>query len=81
MPHRLDRARGHWSWRGQTQPAFVVPPGPGQAWVWDCPWVPHLAPESREVVIAWRGIEVARTCKLTPDLVGLFKGGPGSAGR
>lgn len=64
MPDRpawIDAARGQWSWRGQARPPFAVVPGPGQRSVWDYPRPPRLALESREVVIRWGDIEVART--------------------
>ena len=36
-------------------------PGPGQESVWDYPRPPRLAPDAREVVVRWGGVEVART--------------------
>mgnify|MGYP000108330570 FL=1 len=60
-PDWLKAARKHWSWRGQARPPFATPPGPGQVSVWDFPRPPRLAAEPREVVLAWDGIEVART--------------------
>ena len=60
-PDWLKAAREHWSWRGQARPPFATAPGPGQVSVWDFPRPPRLAAEPREVVIAWDGIEVART--------------------
>lgn len=62
-PTWLEAARAHWNWRGQTRPAFAVEPKPGQVSVWDFPRPPQLAPEAREVVIRWGGVEVARSRK------------------
>ena len=60
-PAWLRAARDHWLWRGQGRPPFAVEPGPEQFSVWDYPRPPCLAPETREVVIRWGGLEVART--------------------
>ncbi len=60
-PDWLRAARDHWQWRGDKRPPFAVTPGPGQSSVWDFPRPPRLAPDTREVVIRWGGIEVART--------------------
>ena len=59
----LDAARAHWNWRGQTRPPFAVVPGQGQVSVWDFPRPPRLVHDSREVVICWGALEVARTCQ------------------
>jgi uncharacterized protein (DUF427 family) len=60
-PDWLRAARDHWQWRGQARPPFAVVPEPGQVSVWDSPRPPRLAPDAREVVIRWDGVEVART--------------------
>lgn len=60
-PTWLESARAHWNWRGQSRPPFAIAPGPGEVSVWDFPRPPKLVPDSREVVIAWNGVEVART--------------------
>lgn len=60
-PTWLEAARAHWDWRGQTRPPFAIAPGQGQVSVWDFPRPPRLAQDTREVVIAWNGVEVART--------------------
>ena len=60
-PTWLEAARAHWNWRGQTRPPFAVTPGPGQVSVWDFPRPPRLVNDSREVVITWGGLKVART--------------------
>jgi uncharacterized protein (DUF427 family) len=62
-PTWLDAARAHWNWRGQTRPPFAVVPGPDQVSVWDFPRPPRLVGDSREVVIHWGDVEVARSCK------------------
>ena len=60
-PAWLHSARDHWQWRGQSRPPFAHPPQPGQTSVWDFPRPPQLATDTREVVIRWGDIEVART--------------------
>jgi uncharacterized protein (DUF427 family) len=61
LPDWIRSARAHWRWRGQERPPFAAVPGPGQSSVWDFPRPPQLAPDTREVVVRWGGIEVART--------------------
>ena len=60
-PTWLDAARAHWNWRGQARPPFAVAPGPGEVSVWDFPRPPRLVSDSREVVIYWGNVQVART--------------------
>lgn len=60
-PTWLEAARAHWNWRGQTRPPFAITPGPGQVSVWDFPRPPRVAQDTREVVICWGSVEVART--------------------
>jgi uncharacterized protein (DUF427 family) len=55
-------ARAQWRWRGGERPPFAVVPQSGQESVWDYPRPPRLAPDSREVIVRWGPIEVARTC-------------------
>ena len=57
----IESARAHWLWRGQARPPFATVPGPGHSSVWDFPRPPQLAPDTREVVVRWGEIEVART--------------------
>lgn len=57
----LQAARDAWQWRGAARPAFAVPPGPDQVSVWDFPRPPRLVADSREVVIRWGEVEIART--------------------
>lgn len=59
----LKRARASWRWRGEGRPPFAAVPGPGQESVWDFPRPPRLVPEAREVLILWRGQEVARSTR------------------
>jgi uncharacterized protein (DUF427 family) len=57
----LQAARDHWQWRGKTRPPFAHTPLPDQTSVWDFPRPPRLAIDTREVVICWGALEVART--------------------
>ncbi|MEY8878549.1 MAG: DUF427 domain-containing protein [Leptothrix sp. (in: b-proteobacteria)] len=68
LPDWIQTARQQWRWQGQERrgqgqerPPFAVQPGPGQTSVWDIPRPPRLAPDTREVVVGWGGVEVART--------------------
>ncbi len=60
-PEWLRAAREHWQWRGQSRPAFAVTPKAGQVSVWDFPRPPRVVADSREVVVRWGELEVART--------------------
>jgi uncharacterized protein (DUF427 family) len=60
-PGWILKAREHWHWRGAKRPAFATAPGPGQESVWDYPRPPVIVSDSREVVIKWGELEVART--------------------
>lgn len=57
----VDQARDQWRWRGRDRPSFAIVPRPGQESVWDYPRPPRLAADSREVVVRWGEVEVART--------------------
>lgn len=57
----LAAARASWRWRGQERPPFADVPGPGQTSVWDHPRPPSLVSDSREIVVRWGDMEVART--------------------
>ena len=61
LPEWLQSAREQWRWRGQARPPFAAVPGPGQVSVWDFPRPPRLAPDGREVIVRWGGVELART--------------------
>ncbi|MBC7940115.1 MAG: DUF427 domain-containing protein [Chitinophagaceae bacterium] len=61
LPDWLRAARAQWRWAGQTRPPFAATPGPGQVSVWDFPRPPRLLPDTREVVVRWGTLEVART--------------------
>jgi len=60
-PDWLRASREHWRHRGQERPAFATPPEAGQESVWDFPRPPRLAPDTREVVVRWGNVEIART--------------------
>jgi uncharacterized protein (DUF427 family) len=61
LPEWVLAARQQWHWHGQVRPPFSTPPGPGQVSVWDFPRPPRLALDTREVVVRWGEVEVART--------------------
>ncbi len=61
LPDWLRAAREQWRWQGQSRPPFAVTPGPGQTSVWDFPRPPRLVHDTREVVVRWGDVEVART--------------------
>lgn len=61
LPDWIAAARAQWRWCGDTRPPFAVVPAPGQVSVWDYPRPPRIAPDSREVVVRWRDLEVARS--------------------
>lgn len=63
VPDSVIAARGSWHWDGRVRPANVVEPGPDQFSVWDFPRPPRIVPESREIVIRWGDIQVARTTR------------------
>lgn len=60
---RLARARAMWRYVGEDRPPFAVAPQPGQESVWDYPRPPRLAPDAREVVVRFDGVEIARTAR------------------
>ncbi len=59
----LRAAREQWRWTGRERPAFAPAAGPGQESVWDYPRPPVLVADSREVVIRWGELEIARTVR------------------
>ena len=61
LPDWLVAARDHWRWRGDDRPPFALPPSPGQESVWDYPRPPGIVRDTREVVIRWDDVEIART--------------------
>jgi uncharacterized protein (DUF427 family) len=61
LPEWVRAARQQWRWQGQKRPPFAATPGPGQVSVWDFPRPPRLAADTREVVVRWGDVEVART--------------------
>lgn len=60
-PDWTTAARAQWQWRGQARPPFADLPAPGQVSVWDYPRSPRIATDTREVVVRWRDVEVARS--------------------
>lgn len=60
-PDAVQAARDAWPWRGQARPAFALPTGPGQTSVWDHPRPPALVPDTREVLVRWGDVVVARS--------------------
>ena len=63
IPEWAQAARDAWTWRGAARPAFAAVPGPGQVSVWDFPRPPKQAFDTREVVVRWGAIEVARSSR------------------
>ena len=61
IPSWLQIARDAWKWRGASRPDFAQVPEPGQISVWDFPRPPQLVLDSREVIVNWGNVEVART--------------------
>lgn len=66
----LTRAREQWTWRGSRlesdgtgpkRPDFAIEPGPGQESVWDYPRPPALVRDTREVLVRYRDVEIARS--------------------
>lgn len=64
----LKRAREGWTWRGTGRPQFAIAPGPGQESVWDYPRPPAIVDDPREVVVQYRGAEIARS-RMTKRLL------------
>ncbi len=52
-----------WTHTGKTRPPFADEPQPGQESVWDYPRPPALRPDARTVIVAWRGVEIARSTR------------------
>jgi uncharacterized protein (DUF427 family) len=63
LPDWVKAAREQWQWQGQARPPFAQVPGPEQTSVWDFPRPPRLVQDSREVVVLWGTVAVARTCR------------------
>jgi uncharacterized protein (DUF427 family) len=59
----LATARAQWQWRGEGRPPFAHTPAEGQVSVWDFPRPPELILDSREIVVRWGQLELARTCR------------------
>jgi len=52
-----------WKNTGRQRPAFAVEPKAGQESVWDYPRPPVLVPDTREVVVCFCGVEIARSIR------------------
>ena len=63
LPQWIRAAQEQWHWKGKARPAFAQTPKPGQVSVWDFPRPPRLAHDTREIVIRWGEIEVARSSR------------------
>lgn len=61
LPRWIADARDQWTWSGRERPPFSAAAGPGQTSVWDFPRPPCIVPDTREIVVRWGGVEVART--------------------
>jgi uncharacterized protein (DUF427 family) len=59
----LAAARGQWRWRGAERPPFAEPAAPGQESVWDFPRPPRIEAVTREIVVRWGDVPVARTTR------------------
>lgn len=59
----IRAARQQRRWQGRTRPPFATTPLQGQTSVWDFPRPPRIAADTREVIVNWAGVEVARTCR------------------
>lgn len=57
----LKNLRDGWVHRGEKRPGFAQVPREGQESVWDYPRPPALVADSREVVVALAGVEIARS--------------------
>ena len=77
--HAAEREK----WRSfpRVRPPNIVAPGPGQESVWDYPRPPRVEPVAVRVRVEFGGrvlAESVRALRVTPDLVGPFKGVPAS---
>lgn len=57
----LAQARAQWRWRGTDRPSFADSPAQGQISVWDFPRPAGLISDTREIVVRWGELEIART--------------------
>ena len=60
-PDKVKQARNLWTNVGKARPPFAILPHEDQESVWDYPRPPVIVPDGREVVVRFRGIELART--------------------
>ena len=61
VSEELQALRAQWRWRGTERPPFAEVPRQGQESVWDYPRPPTVSADSREIVIRWGSMQVART--------------------
>jgi uncharacterized protein (DUF427 family) len=57
----LQSLRDQWRWRGTERPPFAQVPRPGEESVWDYPRPPRIVADTREVIIRFGELEIART--------------------
>ena len=76
-PDWLQQARDGWHDRGDKRPAFADEPGPGQESVWDYPGRVQCTMNG-EVVRPQAGGFYGGW--ITDEIVGPFKGDPGTSG-
>ena len=93
---RLARAASLWTWTGQARPSFATKPQPTQESVWDYPRPPPLAPygalrgyvalypTNAECLVNGERVRPQDGGFyggwVTNEIVGPWKGGPGSGG-
>ena len=61
IPAWIRQAREKWEHRGRVRPAFAEPVSEGQESVWDYPRPPRVEADSREVIVRWNEIVIAKT--------------------
>ncbi len=63
VPDWARESRALWQYTGERRPDFAVAPAAGQESVWDYPRPPAVVSEPRELRVAARGQEIARTTR------------------
>jgi uncharacterized protein (DUF427 family) len=61
LPTWAELGREGWVNRGERRPHFAVEPGPDQESVWDYPRPPRIVADSRQVIVVFAAVEIART--------------------
>jgi uncharacterized protein (DUF427 family) len=64
----IKSARESWAWRGQARPPNAIKPAEGEISVWDFPRPPAIVADTREIVITWDNLEIARTTRAVAVL-------------